>query len=620
MEIAIPLPPQIYDAERRLTDLELRLHGNQLRDAVRSAHLPMTAERYVRASRANLLMTAGGIILMALFFVATGIQIPLLGFSTADPFFWLGISGIVVPGMYATQIYYPVILAKGRRTRIELDLPYAISYMQALSTTMPPYEMIHKVYEEHEMFGEVSKEFGMIIRDVELFGDDMITAMKNLQKTTPSPHLRDFLNDMGIVVDSGGDIPAYLGAKTEYYRDQARQELELVLKTIEIMAEVYVSAFVAGPIALIIMIVAQGMTNSQGMDWILPLMYIIIPAGAIVMIWILSLMLPPENLEVTRKEIVEYDFGLSIPGVKTEGVPSEKDKEFIRRIESQKQRNSIMNRLRNPLRTYITSYDYSIGAAMIIAATVTGLWYLGWFDTLFPHNAFEGFVCIVIIGFMAPVVIAYEGRRWYVKNVEAHLPEFLRELSDMKDIGITLQEAIHRISGAKLGVLSSELSVASRDIESGVYVNSALVRMEERIGLVSVKRAISLLVRASEITTNLRQIFIIAITDIEHYLKLKRERANTTIVYVMIIYLSFGIYLYTAYQLNVPFLASFTSQSMNLTIDTANNLTEMFRIGIILGTFSGIMAGQFSSNSILAGFKHSIVLLAAALILFVYVM
>jgi flagellar protein FlaJ len=230
----------------------------------------------------------------------------------------------------------------------------------------------------------------------------------------------------------------------------------------------------------------------------------------------------------------------------------------------------------------------------------------------------EAVICLMIIAFMAPIAISYEGRRWYVKNIESHLPDFLRELSDMKDIGITLHEAIHRIAGAKLGVLSSELSVASRDIESGAYVNSALVKMEERIGLVSVKRAISLLVRASEITTNLKQIFIIAITDFEYYLKLKRERSNTTIIYVMIIYLSFGIYLYTAYQLNVPFLSAF--QGMNVTVDTAGNLTSMFNIGIILATFSGIMAGQFSSNSILAGFKHSIVLLAATIALFVVVM
>jgi flagellar protein FlaJ len=141
--------------------------------------------------------------------------------------------------------------------------------------------------------------------------------------------------------------------------------------------------------------------------------------------------------------------------------------------------------------------------------------------------------------------------------------------------------------------------------------------MEERIGLVSVKRTISLLVRAGEITHNLRQIFMIAITDFEHYLKLKRERENTTIIYVMIIYLSFGIYLYTAYQLNVPFLASF--QNQNIPLNLAGNVTDMFRIGIILGTFSGIMAGQFSSNSILCGFKHSIVLLTAALVMFMFI-
>ncbi len=185
--------------------------------------------------------------------------------------------------------------------------------MQALSTTMPPFEIIRKVYEEQDMFGEVSKEFGVIVRNVEVFGDDLITAMRDLQRITPSTNLRDFLNDLGIVFDSGGDISSYLAAKTDFYREQAKQELDLVLKTIEIMAEVYVSAFVAGPIALIIMIVAQGMTNQSSMDWVLPLMYIAIPAGAIIMIWLLSIMLPPENLEVTHKETMEFDFGSSIP-------------------------------------------------------------------------------------------------------------------------------------------------------------------------------------------------------------------------------------------------------------------------------------------------------------------
>jgi flagellar protein FlaJ len=332
------------------------------------------------------------------------------------------------------------------------------------------------------------------------------------------------------------------------------------------------------------------------------------------------MMMPPENMEISRKETIEYNFGFDVQGSKEKSLSEEdpKNKEFYQRIEANKQRNYYLGLLRHPFRTYIRSYYYGLALGILFAGVIIAFWLACGFTDLFQHDRPEAVLCLIIIAFMAPVALSFEGRRWYVQNIESHLPDFLRELSDMKDIGITLHEAIHRIAGAKLGVLSSELSVASRDIESGAYVNSALVKMEERIGLVSVKRAISLLVRASEITTNLRQIFIIAITDFEYYLKLKRERANTTIVYVMIIYLSFGIYLYTAYQLNVPFLASF--KTMNMNIDTAGNLNDMFRIGIILATFSGIMAGQFSSNSILAGFKHSIVLLAATLALFMGMM
>ncbi|AGB01962.1 type II secretion system F family protein [Methanoregula formicica] len=612
------VPPVLRRAEKRLTDFELMIHGTTLRTTLRSAHLPVTAEEYLRTVRVNLAGTLVMFFTLWFFFVISGLELEIFGLKTTGTLLWLLLFVLIVPGQYAMQMYYPQIIAHGRKSRIDLDLPYAISYMQALSTTMAPYDIIRKVYEEHDMFGEISNEFGIIVRDVELFSDDLNAAIKDLQRITPSTNLRDFMNDLAIVIDSGGNITTYLGAKTEYYRDQAKQEVELVLKTIEIMAEVYVTAFVAGPIALIIMIVAQGMTNSQEMSWILPMMYICIPAGAIVMIWILSLMLPPENLEISRKETVEQHFASGVQAVEEDLVADDdpKNKAFYKRIEESKRNNYYMSLLRHPFRTYIRSYYYGIGLGGIIAGIIAFIWLTGGFEALIPHDQMEAVICLMIIGFMAPVAVSFEGRRWYVRNIEEHLPDFLRELSDMKDIGITLHEAIHRISGAKLGVLSSELSVASRDIESGAYVNSALVKMEERIGLVSVKRAISLLVRASEITTNLKQIFIIAITDFEYYLKLKRERSNTTIIYVMIIYLSFGIYLYTAYQLNVPFLSAF--KGMNVNVDTAGNLTEMFRIGIILATFSGIMAGQFSSNSILAGFKHSILLLAATVALFVF--
>ncbi len=607
------LPSFFADTGSWWETIEMTVFGTHLGRDMLAAHIPQTPEQYLRTARINL--AACGVIYLGfyLFVAISGWDFGLFTFIPPVLFWCLLFFGMV-PGMYLCQIFYPVIVARGRKTRIDLELPYAVSYMQALSTTMSPFAVIRRIYDEKAMFGEISCEFGQIVRDVELFGDDLITAMHNLQQTTPSPLMRDFINDMGMVFESGGDITAYLASKTAYFHEQARRELDLVLKTIEIMAEVYVSAFVAGPIALIIMIVAQGMTSQGTMAWLLPFMYLCIPVGAILMIWILSIMLPPENLEISRREIVEYDSGTSVPVMED---PLQGDQEFYRQIEDQKKRFGIYDRLRHPLRTYMSNYAYGIVAGTLCAGVIAVLFFTGAGDGVFPKNSTEAWACMILIGFMAPLSLAYEGRRWYVNNIEDHIPEFLRELADMTDIGLTLPDAIQRIATAKLGLLSSELSHVSRDVKSGAYVNSALVRMENRIGVVSVKRAISLLVKASEITSNLRGIFLIAIVDFEHYLKMKRERSNTAIVYVMIIYLSFGIYLYTAFQLNGPFMSSFSMYNLNFNL--AQNVTDMFRIGIILGLFSGIMAGQFSSNSILAGFKHSIVLLAAATAMFVFI-
>ena len=151
----------------------------------------------------------------------------------------------------------------------------------------------------------------------------------------------------------------------------------------------------------------------------------------------------------------------------------------------------------------------------------------------------------------------------------------------------------------------------------GTSVSLALYKLEERIGLVSVKRAISLVVKASEITDHLHEILAIAIGDLEHFLKMKNERFGVSFVYVAIIYLSLGIFLYSAYQLNVTFIESFSE--FNLNFNVSSNVGEMFHISIILALFSGLMAGQLSANNILAGLKHSIIFLLATGVLFIYI-
>jgi len=593
------------------------LEGTNLRRSIRASHLPYSQYSFFMMMLSCSLISIAVFIIISAFLLITNFQLmPSQPTNILNNnILVIGILFILmVPGIIIAIYTYPATTAAGRKSSIDLDLPYAITYMQALSMTMTLYNVIRKIYEADDLFGEVGKEFGLIVRDVEVFGDDLYTAIRNLQAVTPSKNLEEFLNDLLLLSNSGGDVTNFLSSRSAYFRESAARELENVLKTIEIMAEVYVTAFVAGPITMIIIIVAQNLGGKSDLAGYMPVIILGLALGSIGMIYILYLMLPTIKMDITRKPVDESEFGdIAIDMSEFSKV----DQSFLKKIEAKRKRFKLENLLKNPVRAYISNYDYSIVLGALCGGIVCALYYFGMLSTWISGLSLEAFLCLLIIASLTPVSLAYEGRSWFVNNVENHTPEFLRQLVDMKDVGVTLQTAIGLISNSKLGVLSQELVMTSEDIRRGSTTINALVRMEDRIGLVSVKRAMSLLVKASEVTDYIKDVLIIAINDFEHYLKLKKDRFNIAITYVMIVYLAVGIYMYTAYSLNVSFIASFTQ--FNITFDTASNLTDMFRIGLVLGFFSGLMAGQLSANSILAGLKHAILLVLGCFILFVYV-
>ncbi|MDV0443144.1 type II secretion system F family protein [Methanorbis rubei] len=590
------------------------LFNKQMAGTLRSAHITVPVDQYMMLT---VLLT----VLSALLMMMVGVLFFVFDISfNPIPFLpqWLVMLFAVVlapAGVFAALYYYPQLEAQGRKTKIDMDLPYAITYMQALSSTITLYDIFRSVYDAADLYGEVSKECGLIVRDVELFGEDLLTAMENTISVTPSENFRELLNDLMLVYRSGGNLTNFFNAKSESYRELARQELEALLQFLEMIAEIYVTAFVAGPIAIIIMLVAQNLSGQSTLAGIMPLMYIGLPLGAIALIFILYILLPPDNLDITRREVRDSEYGTELL---TPGVETAPDAAFIKQLNNRKQMLKLLEIVRHPIKFFISDYTIPMIVGCILAAVVFLSYLTGAFANIFSSFTFQSLICIMGIAAMFPLMTAYEIRRRYVNKVETQLPEFLREIADMRDIGMTLQGAIFMISGNKTGVLSSEIRVVSDELKYGSSLAGALVRMEERIGLVSVKRAISLLVKASEVTDYIREILTIAIADLEHYLKMKSKRLNVSFVYLAVIYLSFGIYLYSAYQMNVAFISSFSAY--DISFDLTSNKTDMFHIGIILAFFSGIMAGQLSANSILCGLKHSIILLSATIVMFVFIL
>ena len=381
------------------------LEGTSLRRSIRGAHLKYTLHSFFMMLFWSMVGSLSLFLGLTVFILIRGV--PLIPIGKLDPGIAMILNILILfmllgPGVFLAIYTYPATTAAGRKNSMNLDLPYTITYMQALSSTMTLYNVIRKVYEAEDLFGEVSKEFGLIVRDVEIFGDDLYTAIRNLQSVTPSKNMEEFLNDLLLLSSSGGDITNFLSSRSAYFREAATRELENVLKTIEIMAEVYVTAFVAGPITMIIIIVAQNLGGKSDLAAYMPMIIIGLALGSIGMIYILYLMLPPMRMDITTKPVEVSDFSDIETNVKEF---SHADEKFLKSIEAKRNRYKLENLIKNPFRTYIADYKIGIGIGIVCGIIVSYIYYSGAPATWNISITFEAFLCILLIVVMIPLFI-----------------------------------------------------------------------------------------------------------------------------------------------------------------------------------------------------------------------
>ncbi|HOZ44277.1 MAG TPA: type II secretion system F family protein, partial [Methanoculleus sp.] len=160
-------------------------------------------------------------------------------------------------------LQYPTLVKANRATRINLLLHHAVAYMYAMRQGGAEMMGVFRAIGGNSaVYGEAAHEFQRVIRDTDYFGYDQIAALRHLQETTPSEKLAEFVQDLVSVVESGGDMLAFLDARVRIYQEEARFEQKTFLSTLQLVAEAYVTLFVAGPLFIIIVMVVMGFMGS----------------------------------------------------------------------------------------------------------------------------------------------------------------------------------------------------------------------------------------------------------------------------------------------------------------------------------------------------------------------
>lgn len=247
----------------------------KLDEDLRRARITVRAEAYLASTMLYTVLTGGVSFVLAL------VLVPLLILVLDLPAFTWG-AVLVVPVLsaaigYAALMSTPSSTAKKRGKDINLKLPYATNYIAAMASAGVIPAEIFKSLARQEIYGDVSKEAAMIFKDLEVHGKDIVTALRRAIDRSPSVKFEELLQGAITTVTSGGDLTGYFRQKATRYQWENRVEQKQFIETMGLMAETYVTAAVAGPLFLLVMVAIIVLMGSGTMIQIQLIVYLLLP-------------------------------------------------------------------------------------------------------------------------------------------------------------------------------------------------------------------------------------------------------------------------------------------------------------------------------------------------------
>jgi len=197
---------------------------------------------------------------------------------------------------FAATYVYPSFRAVSFAARIEDDLPYAVIHMAVMSAAgATPEEMIRSVAAVPR--DAVAEFMSDVVRDIDLLGMDLVTALERARDRSPSRTLSEFLSEIIGIVRTGGNIRDFLVSYSRSLLGTRAAKAREFSETLSTLAEVFVILMVVFPLLLIVMFSIMALVGGQigglGISAIMFLItYVIVPGLGIAFLVILDQIMP----------------------------------------------------------------------------------------------------------------------------------------------------------------------------------------------------------------------------------------------------------------------------------------------------------------------------------------
>ena len=485
--------------------------------------------------------------------------------------------------------YYPQYLVAKRGQNIDRHLPYAVNYINIVSSTgVAPVEIFRSL-SRLDLYGEIKNEAKKISKEIDSMGVDNITAMKHGIERSPSKKFKAFLQGLIGTIQSGNSLQLYLSKKTEEYMKEDMRIREKNMETLGLIAEMFVVTAIAFPIFLVIILTVFGFIGRSA-----------VPITTI--LFILSFGILP---------LAFLGFYVLIKSTMIEDIEEKHESFFNMR------KNFLKNKelLRVVLLSTFSLIVFLASVLVFYHVTSTSFNTYHIMDLLFIST-------LILIG---PYSV-YSYLDLKKKNeIQERFPDFLIDAGNSVSSGMNVFDAIKESSRGNYGCLTPEIKKMKIDLSWNIPIKETLYNFSQRIKNSVIKRIVFTINKGLFIGGDVANVFRASAEEVKQINNAYKQRIATMSMYTVIIMMSFFVFLFVLFVLDKTLFTYFlsmnqsefeTMQSFVSTVDPVGLHYSLYSFAFIQSIGSGMVGGYMRNGTLNEGLRYSFLLGLISIVVF----
>jgi flagellar protein FlaJ len=462
----------------------------------------------------------------------------------------------------------PLSRAGERASNLEREMPFAAAYISVMASGgIAPYTSFKRLAEV-ELMPAMRSEAREIIKDVEIFGIDPLTAIETAAKRNPLDIFKDFLAGYASTVIIGGDIGHFLERKAEDIFKTRAMRVKAAAERLGMLLETFIIVMVLMSLCFYILfsvesIYSVGISMYSG---IILYTYLFTPMLSLMFIYLAHSMQPKTPVVDMRPYKV---FGIcSLVGI----------------------------------------------IVLLLLTNFFGYMQLPFFSQLQTLIDLPVAIAITLFVATAPAAVVHQKVSSKKASMEQGINSFLRDLTEVRKTGLSPEKCIESLANRDYGEFSKELRKISSEISWGVPVRKVIMDFVRRVKSWMAQLVMFLLVETIDVGGGT----IAMIESLARFNNLtqevEKEKKMAVRPYIMMPY--FAAILLVA---TTTMMIGFTSGTLGVaetgqTKDLGPMITTFVTSAIFHSYLIGIVAGKISEESVAAGFKHAAILVIIAVL------